>query len=198
MDRSEAKWEGCMGLSRPIQGLFVSSHQDMPSLSVIHPHSLPRLYRKQINCRNRSFDLTFCESGRSELLFTVRFEDDLYGVTPKRVTCTAGKAIRSLTRETAWHFHQSCREKDKRSNTVKQLRRQKQNKCLHWCQLACWLTYFSNCVPQCKVHQEWRGFPQLESIYWASETRKSLSLKKQCVFSLSNKLLFQSCSSGDR
>lgn len=57
-----AKRESCMGLSSPIQELFVNSQQDMPPISVIHPRYLPRLYRKQINCSNWGFDFMFCES----------------------------------------------------------------------------------------------------------------------------------------
>lgn len=43
MDPSEAKGESCMGLSSPIQELFVNLKQDMPPLSVIHPRSTATL-----------------------------------------------------------------------------------------------------------------------------------------------------------
>lgn len=68
MDPNETKWESCMGLSSSIQELFVSAQEDMPPLSVIHPRSSLRLYRKQINCSNWGFDLMFCESGLRKAL----------------------------------------------------------------------------------------------------------------------------------
>lgn len=82
MDPRGAKWESCMELSSPIQELFVSSKQDMPPLSVIHPRSSPQLYRKQINCSNWRFDLMFCESGQSKALHCALWS---YGDTLKCV-----------------------------------------------------------------------------------------------------------------
>lgn len=71
MSPREAKQESCVGLSSLIQELCVSSQQEMSPLSVIHPvTSLPRLYRKQINCSNGGFDWTFCESEQSRARFT--------------------------------------------------------------------------------------------------------------------------------
>ena len=61
-----AKWESCMGLSGPIQELFVNSQRDIPPVSVIHHCSLLQLYRKQINWSNWCFDLMFCESGTKQ------------------------------------------------------------------------------------------------------------------------------------
>lgn len=70
MSPREAKQESCVGLSSLIQELFVSSQQEMSPLRVIHPvTSLPRLYRKQINCSNGGFDWTFCESEQSRALW---------------------------------------------------------------------------------------------------------------------------------
>lgn len=64
----EAKWETCMGLSGPIQELFVSTKQDMPLKCCSSPLFASDSAGNRLTAVIRGFDLTFCESGQSSAL----------------------------------------------------------------------------------------------------------------------------------
>lgn len=170
MSPREAKQESCAGLSSLIQELFVSSQQEMPPLSVIHPvKSLPRLYRKQINCSNGGFDWTFCESEQSRALFTAfqwvlwrRFiwkhieMSEIHALNIQQKSVNKPPLLRLNWCESL--IKSGLRLQTSRERILKDV--SKHNEC----------TYFSRelidlIFPQCNAQQKKRGSSQLETIF---------------------------------